>query len=206
MELITRVVLLAVIFIAILLVVYFMMSAISPAGSVTKAQALNRTLAYVKNTYPGAITSVNVTASPAYAGSWLIIVGIITNATSPCPSYSVDTFDYPRFPFINRTQNIYTSGCAIKGFSSGKNFSLYNAPEAITLAYLNASVNGFVSQFGFGNVSVMSQFYNGTVRLQGTNYTNIYLLNYSAPMADYNLYAVLSQSTGNVLRTYGLAK
>jgi len=181
MELFTRVVVLAVLFIAILLVAYFIIVSFTPAGSVTEAQALNQVRIYELSKYPNAnITSSNSTAMTT-PGNWKIIIGIVLNATSPCPSYFVDTFEYPSYFPIDRNQTLYTRpNCTIVGVSSSSTpYSLYNPSVAITRAYTfnTAEVNGFIDRFGFGNVSVSSQFYRGAIQLMGMNYSDVYVVN-----------------------------
>ncbi len=208
MELLTRVVVFAVILIAVLLAAYFIVVSLVPSGGVTEQQALNQVRIYELSKYPYAnITSTNATALST-PGNWKIVIGIVLNFTSPCPSYFSDTFDYPQYFPVDRNQTIYTRpNCTIVGVSSSSvPYSLYNPSVAVTRAYTFniPEVNAFIRTYGFDNVSVSSHFYNGAVNLNGLNFSNIYLVKYSAPSASNKVYVVLSQMDGSLLGTYNV--
>lgn len=203
MELLMRVVVLAVIVIAVFLAAYLIVTSISPMSSVTKEQAENLVVGDLMSKYPGAEINITNATSSIYPGSWEIIVGIIVNSTSPCPSYFVDTFEYPKFGFVNRTQNTYTGDCKIQAYSQGQR--LYNSPVAITRAYNVSGVKDYLGAFGFGNVTVTARNYTAA-KLQGTDYSSIWLVNYSSARASYNFYVVLSQLNGSILNAYNNTK
>ncbi|MGA3021097.1 MAG: hypothetical protein ABSD68_04075 [Candidatus Micrarchaeales archaeon] len=204
MDLLARVMISAIIVVAVLVVAYYSLQK-STLSRISEQQAIENVTLFLKRNYSNAeIAVTNVTPSQ-YAGSWYVVASIITNATSPCPSYFINSFDYPQFGFVPRTVNVYTSHCAIKAFSN--NATLYNSPVAITRAYtLNIpEIRNFINTYGFQNVKVNAHFLNAT-QSAGVNYTNVWLVNYSSTSASYNIYALLYQSNGTLLGLYNISK
>ena len=141
----------------------------------------------------------NVTPSQ-FQGSWHIVASIVTSATSPCPSYFIYSYDYPQYGFVNRTENVYTDDCVINGFTNSTNYIISSYPVAITRSYMLdvPLVKQYVGIYGFNNTVVHASYYNST-SLYGTMYNNVWLVNYSAPTASYNVYVLLTQVNGNLV-------
>jgi hypothetical protein len=206
MDLLARVVIAAIIVVAVLVVAYTFVQN-NVASHISGAQAADNVTLFLERNYSNAEVAVmNVTQSQ-YTGSWYVVASIIMNATSPCPSYFINSFDYPKFGLVPRTVNIYTSSCKIEGFSNTEPFRIYNSPVAITRAYtLNVpALRNFINTYGFQNVKVHAYFLNAT-KLSGLNYTNIWLVNYSATSATNNTYALLYQSNGTLLGVVNISK
>jgi hypothetical protein len=206
MDLLARVAIAAVIVVVILVAVYYFVQN-NVASHISEAQAVDNVTLFLERNYSNAQVAVTNVTPSQYTGSWYVVASIVINATSPCPSYFIDSFDYPQFGFVPRTVNVYTSNCKIEGFSNNESFKIYNSPVAITRAYTLdiPALRNFIDTYGFQNVNVHTYFLNAT-QLSGLNYTNIWLVNYSATSAPNNTYALLYQLNGTLLGVINISK
>ena len=202
MSLLVNVLVLAVIIIAILAAVFLFGQQIFPS-TITTTQAESLVLSDLQNANPGANLSVTNVTPSQFSGSWHIVVSAVLNATSPCPSYYIYSFDYPKYGFVYRIVNDYASGCSIFVVGNQSTYTLTSYPVAITRSYmLNVSqIKDFVNAYGYYNVSTSAQFFNKTV-MAGTTYNDIWLVRYSARKATHSVYAILSEAGGDLLGTY----
>lgn len=206
MDLLSKTVIVAVAMVVIIFAGYFTLSHVSFGQQVSEAQASSLVFHDLQNSNPGAIINIsNVTAS-TYAGSWHIVTSVITNSTSPCPSYFIYSFDYPKYGFVYRVDNTYTSNCNVYGITPGKAFDVGSYPVAITESYDQnvSAVRNFVSKYGFDNVVVTASYYNST-SFNGTNYSGVWLVSYAAANSNQTVEVLLSQVNGTVLSTKGTA-
>jgi hypothetical protein len=204
MDLMSKAILAAVILVIVIFVGYYAISHVSFGKQLTEAQASSLVFHDLQNSNPSAIINItNVTAS-RYPGSWHIIASIVTNATSPCPSYSIYSIDYPAFTFVNGVENTYTGNCTIYGRVPGTNYSIGSYPVAITDSYIKniSIVKVFVDRYGFSNVVVHATYYNST-NYNGENYTGVWLVEYTTPNSNQTISVLLSQQSGAVLSSSG---
>lgn len=199
----------AAVVLVILLAAYFLFLKNPFTQPVSKSQATSLVLSDLYNTYPGAdINITNVTQSQ-FPGSWHIIASVVTNQTSPCPSYSVYSFDYPQYHFVPRVDNVYTaynaSGgqCLVYGFTQGSGYIIASYPVAIARSYtLNVSnVTQFIQGYGYANVSVNATYRNTTTLGTGT-FNDVWVVHYTAPSTNSSVYAILTQSNGNLVDAF----
>ena len=184
MDLLAKSVVFVVVIIAIVGAVFYLLSGGAFMKQVTQAQAEALVYHDLQNSNPGArINITNVTPSQ-FQGSWHMLASVILNATSPCPSYYIYSFDYPKYNFVYRVVNTYTSNCVIYS-GSGNQTAIGSAPAAITQSYdLHIpSVYSFVQKYGYSNVAVYATYYRN-VTYQGTGYSNAWLVNYTSPGAN----------------------
>lgn len=198
MGLITNVFIIAVIVLAVLFAVSYLSQ--GTKQSLTNAQAVAQVTEFIRSSFPNSIVNVTTNSTPSlsYPGSWSIRAQAIINGSKPCPSDFVYTFDVPAFSLVNNTQNVYTSNCKIYETAIGA------SPVAIawTYAKLNLSqVHQFVEKYSYANVSVTAKHYE-TLPLNGANVTNVWVVTYSAPLANHTVSVVLSQSEGISLSVY----
>lgn len=206
MDLLTRTVVIALVLILVILGIFYALQN-TILAHVSVQQAVSLVTADLQGTNPNAIINItNVTAS-TYAGSWHIVAGVITNATTPCPSYFVYTFDYPQFGFVYRVQNTYTSNCVIYGLAQNKTFIISSFPIAITRSYnlMPPAIISYLNVQGINNVVVTAHFYN-KLNAQGNSYTNVWLVNYTSKKVAYSAYALLSQVNGTLLSAYNASR
>lgn len=203
MDLLLRSLLIVAAIIALVFAAYYTIKQVSSAQQVTKEQAEALVLRDLQNANPQAAVNITNVTPSEFSGSWHIVVSVIMNATSPCPSYFIYSFDYPKYQFVYRIDNTYTNRCIIYGLIPGKSYIVGSYPIAIARSYeLNLStVTTFINKYGYGRVSVHAQYFNST-KLFGENYTQVWIVNYSAIQAPYSVYAVLSQVNGTPLFTY----
>ncbi|MCL5786598.1 MAG: hypothetical protein M1520_00115 [Candidatus Marsarchaeota archaeon] len=200
MDLLTKAVIVAVVIAVVIVSAYYLLRQ-SSANQVTKAQATSLILDYLKNNYPGATVNITNVSSSVYAGSWYILASVISNSTSPCPSYSVLSFDYPQYGFVSRVENNYTGNCIVNGFANNhSSYIVASYPVAIALSHeLNiSSVNSYVQKAGYANVSVHATYY-GAINYSNTSYQKVWLVDYSSSKLNYSVQVLLSQVGGNPL-------
>ncbi len=192
MGLVLRVFILAVVIVLVVAIVRFSMQTAS--HPVTRAQAIANITNYVHDAY-GANATVNITnVTPSqYQGSWDILAGVVTNGTSPCPSYFVLSFEYPFNTYNYRIQNNYTSNCKVNEATIG------SVPVAIAKSYSlnNSQVRNFVNQYGYSNVIVRANRVD-MQQINGVNYTNIWVVDYTAPKTS-NSVQVYLETNGTLI-------
>jgi hypothetical protein len=169
------------------------------------SQADSVILSYLGNSYPGASINVTNTTPSQFAGSWHILSSIITNPSSPCPSYYVYSFDYPKYNLVYRVENVYTDNCTIVGMFPGERYLIGSYPAAITRSYnLNvSSIRDFVGRYGYSDVVVKANYYN-TTNIGGMDYHNVWMVSYSSPQSNHSVYVMLSQLNGTFVLSYNL--
>jgi hypothetical protein len=204
MDLLSKAIIAAVIIVIIIFAGYFAISHVSFGQQVTEAQATSLVLHDLQNSNPSAVINITNVTPSQFPGSWHILASIVTNATSPCPTYLIYSFDYPKYGFVSTVDNIYTSNCTVHGITPGKGYIIGAYPMAITESYLkNVSVvNNFISRYGFNNVVVTATYYNSTT-FSGESYHGVWLVDYTAPNSNQTVEVLLSQVNGTVLSTRG---
>jgi len=204
MDLLSKAILAAVVIVVIIFAGYFALSHVSFGQQVSQTEAESLVLHDLQNSNPGAIINITNVTPSQYAGSWHIVSSVVENATSPCPSYYIYSFDYPKYGFVYRVDNTYTSNCTIYGIIPGKSYTISSYPTAITESYISniSVIKAFVGKYGFGNVVVKALYYNYTSYL-GVNYTGVWSVEYSAPGTNQTVSALISQVNGTLIMTSG---
>lgn len=203
MELLGRAIVAALILTVVVIGAFIYVQHLPPQQSITQSQALLLVKGDIAQNYPGAVINItNVSPSAQYPGSWDIISSIITNSTSPCPGYFIYSFTYPKFGFEYTVQNTYTKSCSVYTHEQGSTI-IGSYPVAITSSYDSNSptINKYINKFGFSSV-VVNANYKKNFAVFGQNYTNVWIVNYSAPSANYSAYMILSQANGTALLNY----
>ena len=203
MELLGRAIVAALILTVVVVGAFLYAQHISVQQSVTQSQALSLVQGDIAQNYPGAMIDItNVSPSLQYPGSWYIVASIITNSSTPCPGYFIYSFTYPKFGFEYTVQNMYTQGCKVYAANKGSTI-IGSYPVAIVSSYDSNSltINRYINKFGFSSV-VVSANYRKSFFIFGQNYTDVWLVNYSAPSANYSAYMLLSQINGTALLNY----
>jgi hypothetical protein len=198
MDLLLKSILAAVLVALILVGLYVAIQRIVLNQPITKQQAITLILNDLKNSNPTFVNITNATPS-VYPGSWHILASVVYNGTTPCPTYVIYSFDYPQYGFVYRSENLYTSNCVVYGLAMNRSYIIASAPVAIARSY-NLSiplVRNFVSEYGYGNVTVNAKFNSFY-----STYTNIWIVNYTAPKVNYSVYVVLTQVGGIPVSNY----
>lgn len=206
MDLLLKSVIAAVFIVALIFAGYYVIGHVSFSRQVTKQQAVSLVLHDLQNSYPNALVNITNATPSEYSGSWHILASIIFNATSPCPSYYIYSFDYPKYGFVSRMENTYTSGCEVFG-SSGSGNAIGSYPAAITASYesRNYTILGpFIEAYGFGNVTAHATYYQFIdipgQRCATSNCNDVWVVNYTTPKSpQHGVEIFLSQVNGSVL-------
>ncbi len=199
MNLLTSVLIIAIVVVAIIFVAYYAYGLIygSSSQQVTEQQAESLITTDLQANYPNAVVNITNASPSSYSGSWHIVVSVVVNASSPCPSYFINTYDYPAFRFNPTPQNTYTTNCNIYVFSPSGAFKLGSAPVAIAWATRRVpSVAEYVSLFGASNVNAEAT-YAANATTGGT-----WSLVYSSASANYTAHALLADTNGTLLSSY----
>lgn len=199
MGLLQSAVIAVVLIIVILLVIYYLYSFLTATSvqPITQQHAEALITSDLQAAYPNAIINVTSNTQSTYSGSWHIVVSVTLNATSPCPSYFVNTYDYPRFSFVSTPQNTYTKDCKIYVFSPNGPFTLGSAPVAIAWASTHVpSAVAYVSSMGVQNVSVAASF------LTNVSVGDEWQVVYASAHANYTIHTLLADTNGTLLNSY----
>ncbi len=204
MDLLLRVILIALIIGVVIGGAYLVIQKIS-GEQITQSQATSLILHDLSQAYPNGLISITNVTPSIYPGSWHVYASIILNATSPCPTYEIYSFDYPKYGFVYRVESVYTSDCVVYGLRQNKSYIIGSYPVAIARSYsLSIPLIGeFVSTYGFANVSVLANFYT-SLNFSNQTFHNVWVVNYSATDVGYSVYAILNQTGGTPLLNYTL--
>lgn len=211
MDLILKVGIAIIVLIVIISAAFLLTSHAPPSNKVTRSSAEQLVLNDVKASNPNATVSiVSVANSTLEANSWQILLSVVYNGTRACPTLFIEGFDYPATGLIPSTDNVYTKGCVIYGLSTAPSYVISSPSIAIVRSYTANSpmIAKYISQYGYNSTVVHANFYSSIGANStplGTQYSNAWLVNYSASGAPYNVFAVLAQS-GAINGAYNSSK
>ena len=203
MDLLSKAVIVAVVLVIIVVGAYYAFQKVFSQSAVTEQQAVTLVTNYLQSHNPGAVINITNVTPSQFSGSWHIVASFINNPATPCPTYLIYSFDYPKYGFVNRTDTVYTTNCTVYGLVTGTNYTIGSYPVAIVRSYSikNPAIDSYVNMAGYSNVVVHAAYYSEFL-FQGTNYTKTWLVNYSAITSNQSLYAGISQVNGSLLFTY----
>lgn len=201
--------------IVILLIVIFSAGFILFKHSVqtqfTAQQAKQVVLNDLKASNPRAnITVINVSNSTLEKNSYNVVLSIVYNSTSPCPTLFIEEYDYPATGLVPSVDNLYTKNCIIFGLSNAPSYVIGSPIIAVARSYNQSvahnvtQVTNYVSDFGYNNIMTTAMFYpslNNTNTHLSQSYYNVWLIRYKAAAANYSIYTVLD-SSGAVVDNY----
>jgi hypothetical protein len=205
--------------IAVLVIALIMLSALAfilfeqnAQSKMTKGDAVSFVLDYLKQRNSDSnISVVSVSPSNLTPNSWRIVVSIVSNATKPCPTVMIEECDYPAFMIAcnPEPENLYTEGCVVHGISGALSYFISMPSIAIVRSY-NASgvARSYVSTFGYNNTFVKASYHaqlNAASTPLNRNFTNVWLINYTATNANYSNYFIMD-SSGSILANYTINK
>lgn len=140
-----------------------------------------------------------VTNSTLEKGSFTIPLSVVYNGSRPCPTFLIETFDYPATGLhpSNDTQLTSYSDGVCKVYIEGAIPSY--PPVFIAAAYAtgNSMVLSYVSKFGYANTSVSASYESNF----SSNQSNIWLIRYSTLRTSNSLYVIVDPS-GKVMQAY----
>ncbi|MEM0201338.1 MAG: hypothetical protein QXD23_02935 [Candidatus Micrarchaeaceae archaeon] len=204
MDLLSKTIIGVIIIIAVIFVFYYLQSnGIFGTYTITQSQAKALVLNDLQNTFQNAVINITNVSKSQYQGSWHIIAAIVQNSTSPCPDYSVVSFDYPKYNFVYKIENVYTQNCVIyqKGLNQSSIISSY--PTAIIKSYESnlTLIKNYVNKYGFNNVSVYANYFSN-LKYLSKNYTDIWEINYTTTKSNNVVSVLLYESNGMIAKTY----
>jgi len=176
----------------------------------TAAQAQQVVLNDLNASQPAAnITVINVSNSTLEKGSYNVVLSIVYNSTSPCPTLFIEEYDYPATGLVSSVDNLYTQHCVVSGLSNAPSYVIGSPEIAIatsynqSLAHNISEVTNYVNDVGYNDVIVTAKFYpslNNTNTHLSQSYYNVWLVRYRGPSLNYSVYTVLQ--SGSVVDNY----
>jgi hypothetical protein len=180
------------------------------SSAVTEKQAESYVISDLKQQNPNvSISIINVSPSTLAKGSWNVIVGLVYNGTRACPTVLIEGYDYPAMTLLSNIYDLYTTGCRIYGISSAPSYVI-SLPQIAVARATNVSsyASSYVYFFGYDNTIAKAHYFsalNSSSTPLSENFTDVWLVNYTATNAHYSEYIVLSES-GSVLGNYSASK
>lgn len=174
--------------------------AVNNQTHLTAQQAEQIVINDVKTTSPNAnITIISVSNSTIQKGSYNVVLSVVYNATKPCPTLSIEEFDYPALSLVPNINNLYTKTCVIYGLSDAPSYVIISPEIAIVRSYTqnNKLISSYVNSYGYNNTYVRAKFYS----YLNQSFQNVWIINYTAKNANHSAYVVLS-SSGTVIYNY----
>lgn len=205
MDLLAKSIIAVVVVLLIIAVVYYLIMHFAVSQHVSEAEAISLIISDIKNSNPSAIVNVTNASPSQYPGSWHVVVSVVLNATSPCPNFYIYSYDYPKYGFVPRTENNYTSNCVVHGFSNSSNYIFASYPAAITRVYSFPAAQAYINKFGFSNIST-SAILLKNVTINGERFSNVWAVTYTSPRANYTERFFITQVGGNLIANYSLPK
>jgi hypothetical protein len=206
MDLFAKVVVVAIVLIIIAAFGFWLYRTVSSGSVLTEQQAVQTVLSDQALKHPNATISViNVTPSTVKANSWDMVLSIVDNGTRPCPTLSIEEFDYPAFSLLNSTVNTYTKGCKIYG-GAYTSYKISTPAIAIVESYTNSSSGAasYVSTYGYNNTVVHARNFTvleSNMTPLDKTLNDVWLVNYTATGAGHSLFVILNYS-GAVVGSY----
>lgn len=197
MDLLSKSILAVVLLAVLVFAAYYISKSVHFGKQISEQQAESLVLNDLRNQNPDSVINITNTTPSQFAGSWHIIASVVLNATTPCPSYNIYSFDYPEYGFVYKVDNTYTENCVIYGNIT--NYGINSWPVAITDSYIQnvSSVRNFIDSHGFQDVQAHATYYP-SIYLYGANYSGVWLVNYTSSNSHVNVY--LSQANGSAIQ------
>ncbi|MGI0135315.1 MAG: hypothetical protein ACREBW_10205 [Candidatus Micrarchaeaceae archaeon] len=211
MDLFAKVGIAVIVLIIIAAAAFVVASHATGGGNVSSSTAQSLVISDLKSASPGAnITVISVTPSTLQQGSWNIVLALAYNSTRPCPTLSIEAFDYPATGLVPSVDSLYTKSCVIYGISQAPSYVISSPLIAIARSYNQSSSPGasYVNAFGYNNTAVNAKFYaslNASATPLDTIYYNAWLINYTASGAQYSQFIVMD-SSGQITANYTQAR
>ena len=182
------------------------------SGPLTQGQAQSLVLNDIKSQNPAAtVAVVSVYPSTLTNNSWNIVSSVVYNATKPCPTLFIQSYDYPATGLQPSTDNLYTRGCVIYGLSTAPTYVISSPYIAIARASSSNSIAVTNYVANTNPVYAYATFYanlsasiTALTNCSACNksFSNVWLVNYTGNSPS-NLYVVLGQS-GMIVANYTL--
>lgn len=170
----------------------------------TEEKAVGFVKEHMQINYKGAETSVFLVTPQD--GSWKITAKVVYGAGTPCPNASIVVYEYPKFGFVPREQNIITSDCEVLGCRGIPNCRIVMPEEAVIASHkLNniSEVNSFIREFGYENMRVDAAFYDSYYEPKNNStYRSVWVVRWNSPLADYSVKLILNQTGGGVVAKF----
>ncbi len=204
MQLIEKVGIATVVIIIIALAAFLFKGNASSKSNINATQAEQFVLSDLYQSAPYAnFTLLNI--SKTTNSSWYITVSATYNASTPCPTYLVESFNYPSENLAPVVNNIYASDCTvhelINNATSGINIPALAIATATTQARSgeDTALYNYLSTYTYNATHAHATFFrtNPFPSIFDQYGNDIWVVNYTASKSNYSLYVALS-GAGNL--------
>ncbi|WP_088820336.1 hypothetical protein [Candidatus Mancarchaeum acidiphilum] len=196
--------------IAIIFIVHSYFVKVKP-NYITENEALSIVTKDIKLENPNSnITIMNITKSKLANDSWDITLRLINYSNSVCPTLEIESYNYPAVTLVPTVISVYSSDCSIYGNQTCETpySDITMGPVALTCAYIEntSDLNSYITDYGLKNITASAKFYSNLNLTQPkAYYRNIWLLNYSSNLSNYNLIVVMNKS-GYIINSFKIPK
>lgn len=210
MDLFVKAALIIVVLIIIAAVLFLLLRHIS-SSSVTQQEAESFVVSDLKQQNPSVnISIINVSPSSLAKGSWNVVMVLVYNNSRACPTVLIEGYDYPGLTLLSNVYDLYSSGrnvssCMIHGVSSAPEYIISLPQIAVARVTTTSSyASSYVDTFGYNNTFAHASYaasLNSSSTPLRENFSNVWLVNYTATNANYSEHVILS-SSGGILGSY----
>jgi len=174
-------------------------------GKITEEKAVEFVREDLKNNHPGA--DIDIYMVTPEDDSWKIISKVIYGSHSPCPNLTIIVYNYPKFGFEPREQNVITDKCEVLSCRGIQNCKITLEEEAIIASHTFNNVpevDIFRRTYGDSNIKVYARPYSIYIEPKNNQtYTNVWVVEWTSPQAEANriIRLIINQSGGKLIDT-----
>lgn len=173
-------------------------------ATITKEKAVEFVMEDLKNNHPGA--DIDIYLVVPEDDSWKITSKVIYGSHSPCPNLTTIVYNYPKFGFEPREQNVITDRCEVLSCKGIPNCKITLEEEAIIASHTFNSIQEvdiYRSTFGDSNIKVYATPY--TIYVEPKNnqtYNNVWVVEWTSLEANRLIRLVINQSGGKLVEKF----
>jgi hypothetical protein len=169
--------------------------------TITKEKAVEFVMEDLKNNHPGA--DIDIYLVVPEDDNWKITSKVIYGSHSPCPNLTTIVYNYPKFGFEPREQNVITDRCEVLSCKGIPNCKITLEEEAIIASHTFNSIQEvdiYRSTFGDSNIKVYATPY--TIYVEPKNnqtYNNVWVVEWTSLEANRLIRLVINQTGGKLI-------
>ena len=175
--------------------------------TITKEKAVEFVMEDLKNNHPGA--DIDIYMVVPEDDSWKITAKVIYGSHSPCPNLTIIVYNYPKFGFEPREQNVITDRCEVLSCKGIPNCKITLEEEAIIASHTFNKIDeveAYKRTYGNSNITVYARPY--TIYVEPKNnqtYNNVWVVEWRAsPQTQANrmIRLIINQTGGKLIKEF----
>lgn len=170
-------------------------------ATITQEKAVQFVMEDLKNNHPGADIGVYMVVPED--DSWRITAKVLYGSHSPCPNLTTVVYDYPKFGFEPREQNVITDKCEVLSCKGIPNCKITLEEEAIIASHTVNDIQEidlYRSTYGDSNIKVYATSY--TVYVEPKNnqtYNGVWVVEWTSINATRFVKLIINQTGGKLI-------